>query len=177
MENIEQYIGRRTLIAGDVKTGKTARTLKILHLFLKSRRAQNIAVLDLAPDVIQGIGGKLAPPAHSALVYLTDRIVAPRLTAKNPAQAQRLAEQNAEVIETLFVKLERLQPEVLFVNDVTLYLHAGRPERLDAALNVASTQVINAYFGRTLGDCALARRERRLTEALKKTCDRVILMK
>ncbi|MBW1608112.1 MAG: hypothetical protein JRJ74_08430, partial [Deltaproteobacteria bacterium] len=49
MDTIEEYMDRRTLIAGDVNSGKTGRTMKILQCFLREGSGKNIAVLDLAP--------------------------------------------------------------------------------------------------------------------------------
>jgi hypothetical protein len=176
MDNINHYINRRTIIVGDVNSGKTSQTLNILRLFLKAGHAKKIAILDLAPSNIQGIGGKMEPPLDEPLLYLTTSILAPRLTGKNEYHILTLAEKNAAAIEKLFTKFCRQKREILFVNDVTLYFQAGDFERFVKILDTTSTIVINAYYGHTFSDSELTRREKHLTEALMKLCDQIIEM-
>lgn len=176
MDTIENYLGRRTIIVGDVNTGKTVRTLEILHLFLTAGYAPKIAVLDLAPDTVRRVGGKMKPPPDEPLLYLTASISAPRLTGKDEDHTRQLAEENARTIETLFVKFQRQKREILFVNDATLYLQAGHLKRFVEILDTTSTQIINAYYGNAFTDSELTRREKKLTEDLMKICDQVITM-
>ena len=176
MDAIEEYIDRRTLIAGDVNSGKTDRTLKILQRFLRAEYGKNIAVLDLAPDSVRGVGGKMEPPLDESLVYLTTSISAPRLTGRSENHIRQLAENNSTAIEKLFVKLHQQKRTVLFVNDATLYLQAGDFKRFVEILDTASTQIVNAYYGNTFADSELTQREKKLTEDLMKICDRIIKM-
>jgi len=176
MDNINHYMNRRTIIVGDVNSGKTSQTLNILRLFLKAGHAKKIAILDLAPGNIQGIGGKMEPPLDEPLLYLTTSILAPRLTGKNEYHILTLAEKNAAAIEKLFTKFCRQKREILFVNDVTLYFQAGDFERFVKILDTTSTIVINAYYGHTFSDSELTRREKHLTETLMKLCDQIIEM-
>jgi hypothetical protein len=174
MKPIETYLNRRTLISGDVKSGKTARTLQILRGFIQAGYADRIAVIDMAPDNIGGIGGKMEPPADAPILYLTATIAAPRLTGVDEAHTRRLALQNARAIEALFEALRQQPREILFVNDASLYLQAGDLNSFLTILDTASTQIINIYCGGTFPDSALTRRERQLTEALVKTCDKTV---
>lgn len=171
---IRAHLNKRTLILGDVKSGKTARTQKILREFIQAGYTEKIAVIDMAPDPVGGIGGKMTPPAETSLLYLTTSIAAPRLTGVDEAHAHRLAVQNARAIEALFDALERRPREILFINDASLYLQAGELETLLKTLNIASTQIMNAYYGSSFPDSVLTRRERRLTEDLMKSCHRII---
>ncbi len=174
MDNIDHYMNRRTIIIGDVNSGKTSQTLNILKLFLKAGHAKKIAILDLAPGNIQGIGGKMEPPLDEPLLYLTTSILAPRLTGKDEHHTLKLAEKNATAIEKLFTKFYRQKRELLFVNDVTLYFQAGDFERFTKILDTTSTQIINAYYGHTFSDSELTRCEKNLTEELMKLCDQII---
>ncbi len=174
MDNIDHYMNQRTIIVGDVNSGKTSQTLNILKLFLKAGHAKKIAILDLAPGNIQGIGGKMEPPLDEPLLYLTTSILAPRLTGKDKYHTLKLAEKNATAIEKLFAKFYRQKREILFVNDVTLYLQAGDFERFIKILDTTSTHIINAYYGHTFSDSELTRREKNLTEELMKLCDQII---
>lgn len=176
MDTIEEYMDRRTLIAGDVNSGKTGRTMKILQCFLREGSGKNIAVLDLAPDSVRGVGGKMEPPPDEPLVYLTTSISAPRLTGRNENNIRQLAENNSTAIEKLFVKLYQQKRAILFVNDATLYLQAGHFQRFVEILDTASTQIINAYYGNTFADSKLTQREKNRTEDLMKICDKVIKM-
>ena len=130
-------------------------------------------MLDLAPDPIEGIGGKLSISTDSELIYLTAAIAAPRLTGKDEDHTQRLAEENARRIEALFIRLRTCRKKILFVNDVTLYLHAGDLGRLVGFLESAGTCVLNAYHGKTFSPSAITCRENELLEKLIGVCDRV----
>jgi hypothetical protein len=176
MNTINYYMNRRTIIIGDVNSGKTSQTLTILKLFLKADLAEKIAILDFAPDNIQGIGGKIEPQQDESLLYLTTSISAPRLMGKNEFHTLKLAEKNATAIETLFVKFSQQKREILFVNDVTLYFQAGNFEHFIKILDTAPTQIINAYYGHTFSDSKLTRREKNFTEELMKLCDQIIEM-
>jgi len=176
MDAIEEYIDRRTLIVGDVNSGKTRRTQKILQGFLRAGYGKNIAILDLAPDSVGGVGGKMEPPLDEPVVYLTTAISAPRLSGRDENHIRQLAENNSTAIEKLFVKLYQKKKSILFVNDATLYLQAGHFQRFVEILDTASTQIINAYYGSTFADSELTRRERNRTEDLMKICDNIITM-
>jgi hypothetical protein len=176
MDNIHHYLNRRTIIVGDVNSGKTSKTLNILELFLKAGHADKTAILDLAPGSIRGIGGKMPPPPDEPLLYLTTSILAPRLTGKDEYHTLRLAEENAFAIEKLFTKIYRQKRDILFINDATLYFQAGDFERFIKILDTASTHIINAYYGHTFSDSELTRREKNLTEALMERCDQIIEM-
>jgi len=176
MDNINYYMNRRTLIVGDVNSGKTSQTLNILKLFLKAGHAKKIAILDLAPGNIQGIGGKMEPPLDEPLLYLSTSILAPRLTGKDEYHTRKLAEKNATAIKKLFTKFYKQKREILFVNDVTLYFQAGDIKHFIKILNTTSTPIINAYYGHTFSDSKLTRREKKLTEELMKLCDQIIEM-
>ena len=176
MDHINHYMNRRTIIVGDVNSGKTSQSVYILNLFLKAGYAGKIAILDLAPGNIRGIGGKMEPPLDEPLLYLTTSIIAPRLTGKDEYHILKLAEENATAIEKLFAKFSQQKREILFVNDVTLYFQAGDFDRFIKILDSTSTHIINAYYGHTFSDSKLTEREKKLTEALMKLCDQIIEM-
>lgn len=176
MDRVNSFLHKRTLIVGDVKTGKTATTTQILQEFLMTGYANRIAVLDLAPEAIEGIGGKMEPPPEPGLLYLTASICAPRLTGKNERQVFEMARQNARTIETLFAKLQQQPRDIVFVNDASLFLQAGDLDVFIRALGTASTQIVNAYYGKRFSDSALTLRERQRLEAFMKTCDNIIAL-
>lgn len=171
---ITDYLGRRTLIIGDVNSGKTRLTLAILQAFINGGHAGDITVLDLAPDIRHGIGGKLALPSTKDLLILTCPIIPPRLTAQNEAQVHTLARQNAAAIDPLLDQAVAARRAILFINDASLYLQAGRPDRLSALAGTCATVVINAYFGQKFLPTAFSQKEKQRVENLCEYCDRVI---
>jgi hypothetical protein len=168
------YDGRRTLIVGDVNTGKTRLTAAVLNAWAAQGRSREIAVLDLSPEPRRGIGGRLMLPAAFHGVYLAAAIAPPRLQAGSEAAAEVLAAANAAVITPLLDEFRRAARPILIVNDATLFLQAGDYERLLAVLDTSETALINAYYGNSFPDYRLSRRERRLTERLMAACHRVI---
>ena len=107
-------------------------------------------------------------------VVLAPTIVPPRLTGRNEEEANRLARDNAGAIEALLQEVRLTHQSILVINDATLYLQAGRYERLMAVIQQAPTALINAYYGHSFPDYQLSRQERRLTDRLIEECDRVI---
>jgi hypothetical protein len=163
-----------TLIWGDVGTGKTRYTGKILAAFIAAGFAPQTAVLDLAPAAVGQIGGKMVLAADSPVLYLTDAIVAPRLTAQTNREAEALARQNARLIEKLFDRFYTSGRPILFINDASLYLQAGSFPKLAQLLEVPDTAVVNAYYGSTFAPSPLTRREKAATERLQTVCGKLI---
>jgi len=173
MSNIEEFLNKRTLIIGDVNSGKTRCTLDIIKLFVE-KGINDIAVLDLAPRIFRGVGGKIDLSSYPGILYLTADVLPPRLMGRDESETTELALRNALLIEELFARYRECPREVLFINDVTLYLHKGTLETLLSVLDDSRTQVLNAYHGTVLGSSSLGARERRLVDELMESCDRVI---
>lgn len=170
----KDFDGRRTLIVGDVNTGKTRLTQRVLAHWTAQGRSPAIIVLDLAPQTGQGIGGRLRLPDGFAGLYLTVPVTAPRLMARTEDEADALARANAAAIDPLLGDPRLAAGPIVVINDVTLYLQAGRYERLMDSLRPAETALVNAYYGRSFPDYRLSRRERRLTDRLMADCDRIL---
>ena len=167
---------QRTLILGDVNTGKTRMTIGILSHWLAAEPARLMTVLDLAPDAVRGIGGRLKLPADFKGRYFAPPIVAPRLTGQTADDISRLAAANARRVEPLLDQIIAHPHPFLIINDATLYLQAGDYARLIAVLDSAATVVLNAYYGSRFADHPISRRERRLTDRLARDCDQIIWM-
>ena len=173
MIEIAEFLNKRTLIIGGVNSGKTRYCLRILDEFLE-HGYRDIAVLDFAPNRILGIGGKMELNDLSEVFYLTSDILPPRLLGKNDREILTLAKQNEETINILFDQYKRNSRDILFVNDVTLYLHTGKLRRLLNVLSTAKTQIINAYSGGVFDGQPLSVREASMLSLLKPLCDVVI---
>ena len=141
-------LGKKLLVMGDINAGKTT-----------------LCRQWLARLCAQGQGGRIV------VLDLRTHLHAPRLSSATEAEAEEKAAHNARAIEALFDRFP--QPgsgrDVLFVNDVTLYLQAGCASTLIGKIGRAdvTTLVVNGYWGQRLGDSALSRREREQTRRLR----------
>lgn len=172
----DKFDHQRTLILGDVNTGKTRATIAILSRWLAGDPVPLMTVLDLAPEALRGIGGRLKLPAEFRGRYLTPAIVAPRLTGRTADEISRLAAANARRAEPLLEEIIAQPHPILIINDASLYLQAGDYARLVAVLDSADTVLVNAYYGSSFADHPISRRERRLTDRLVSDCDQIIWM-
>jgi len=182
---MSSFLGARTLILGEVNSGKTALTREVLQGLLNRVPPDRILVLDLAPRVseeeatrrgMEGIGGTL-DPGHPEVLYLHPPLAPPRLRASTEEEALALARANLERIREALGRVPRSSRwEALFINDVTLYLHAGTASELVQFMNPFTTVVANGYWGTRLGRGLLSQRERQETEVLKKAFDRVLFL-
>jgi len=174
--HLEDYLSRKTLILGDVNTGKTTLTRKVLEALCRRNLGGRIAIVDMAPEVPEklanekgliGVGGKLMPPERHDILYLGGHFEPPRLSSKTEEEAMEKARQNRRIIEGLFRKLNLQSRDILLVNDVSMYLQAGTTENLTRLLDQAATVIANGYWGKRLGGGTLTERERTETAKLK----------
>ena len=168
------YDGQRTLVIGDVNSGKTCLTESVLAAWTAQGRSRDIAVLDLAPQTRQSIGGRLALPRGFKGDYQAPPITPPRLMAATEEEAEMLARTNAAAVDPLLRDPRFMDCAILVINDATLYLQAGDYDPFLKIIRSAATALINAYYGHSFPDYRLSRRERRLTERLIQDCDRII---
>jgi hypothetical protein len=174
--HLEDYLSRKTLILGDVNTGKTTLTRKVLEALCRRDLGGRIAIMDMAPDIpeelakekgLVGVGGKLMPPEGRDILYLGGHFAPPRLSSKTEEEAMEKARQNRRLSEGLFRKLDLQSRDILLVNDVSIYLQAGTAENLAQWLDRAATVIANGYWGKRLGGGTLTERERAETAKLK----------
>ena len=162
-------LGRRILVIGDVNTGKTTLCKRWLSELCQQGLGTRIALIDMAPTIppelalkrgIVGAGGELRAPAGSEVLDLRATLEPPRLSSSSEGEALEKAERNAQLIETLSCQLEP-QRDILFINDVTLFLQARSAASLikSARFDRRTTLVINGYRGERLGGGALTRHE------------------
>ncbi|MEM4676105.1 MAG: hypothetical protein QXM12_07435, partial [Nitrososphaerota archaeon] len=94
-------------------------------------------------------------------------------------EVMSLAEKNREAIEPLLKGFLSKPTRILFINDLTIYLHAGDPELLEKCIEVSETFVGTAYYGTKLQDdkgSGITLRERMLAERIMKKVDKVIFL-
>jgi hypothetical protein len=175
IHTVEKYINKKTIIVGEVNTGKTVYLGKILKMFVDEGE-KDLTVIDMAPESTRGIGGKMNMEEVPSIRYYTAKIAAPRLTGKTVDEVQMLAEHNAKRLEAVFLEYVKNPSKILFVNDISIYLQAGDLNKLLLWLNQTPTVVMNGYYGSALGGGKLGERERKNMETLQEQCDRVIRM-
>jgi energy-coupling factor transporter ATP-binding protein EcfA2 len=185
--DISLFKGCFTLIVGDINSGKTQLSRRILKGFLDDGE-DDIIIVDLAPDISQydlarrgelsGIGGNLeAPSDHAArdnVRRVAAELVPPRLRATTQQEALFYAGQNALIIEGMFRRAFEGKVGILLVNDCSMYLQAGDPWRLLNWIKTAPTAVVNGYYGTRLGAGPVSEREREGMDYLMANCDRLI---
>lgn len=180
---VQDYLDRFTLIIGEVNAGKTALSGRILEAYWKDLDGA-ITVVDLAPDFIpsdfegkalnERVGGRLRVPEAPIVRSFHGHIHPPRLRAKDEKEAEALAEENARAIEAIFRQALTEESDALFINDCSLYLHAGNPTRLLRWIRTARTSVVNGYYGQSFGESPISRREREGMAFLMEQCDQLI---
>jgi GTPase SAR1 family protein len=173
-DTANQFLDRRTLIMGDVNCGKTMLTQTIINGFCDEGHARRMVVLDLAPDTIDGIGGKLKVPAADDLLVLTTGIIPPRMTARDDAEIMALARQNAAAIQPMLREAASARRSIMVINDASLYLQAGDVDTLSTLVHAHATVVVNAYYGHRFAPTVFSRHERRQVDILSRHFDAVI---
>lgn len=175
----EFLLGKRTLIVGKTRSGKTKLTADLLKGMLNFVNPEEVTVIDLAPRK-SGLGSPLTNYLElpSVVRLLRPEVLrAPRLEGRNAEEVFKLARSNEEAIRPLLFSFLSKPTEVLVMNDLTIYLHAGDPELLMECLRVSRTFLGNAYYGRGEFDdkgSGLNERERELVEELMKHADLIV---
>ena len=169
---------------GDVGSGKTLYTARLLEEAVQAGYGRRTTVIDMAPPTmeIRGLraGGLLADytPSVMEVRYLRPREVkAPRLTARTPREVLEYAEFNRRVIDQLLDAFLKEPTPILFVNDLSIYLQAGSLPRIIQVMEKAETFIANCYKGEALRDdlgTGLSRREREAVERLEGLMDLVV---
>ena len=180
--SLNEVWGRKVLIMGDVGTGKTALTRRILEEVVEKGYDYNVTVLDMAPQktTVNGlpVGGRLTEKNCGKVRMLEAKDVkTPRLSAGNSEELMDLAEYNRKAIESLIDDFSSRPTSILFVNDVSMYLQLGDLEHLWRSISKANTVVANGYWGTKLKDdfgTGVSYRERRLMEELAARMDVVV---
>ncbi|NPU82965.1 MAG: hypothetical protein HPY65_00640 [Syntrophaceae bacterium] len=173
--DVQDFLGRRTLIVGDINTGKTYRSGEILSALCLSGLGPRIVILDLAPVIpeklalekgLRGAGGRLSPPPGRHVLVFEASPEPPRLSSRTEAEALEKARRNRLAIDALFPRASKTSRDILFVNDISLYLQAGNVEDLTTFLNGFGTVIANGYRGERLGGGSLTEREKEQMEKL-----------
>ena len=182
--SITDILNRRTLIIGELGSGKTILTLKLILNLISNDYGRHITILDFAPKKVGNVGGRLMDFGfnHSRVfAYLVpSKIYTPRISAKSPQELLDLALKNKKNIEKAIFKYLANPTEILIINDITLYFHAGSLELIDECMMVSKTFIANAYYGEKLSfdyGTGISAKERNMVLELLKYIDNVIVLK
>jgi hypothetical protein len=180
-----EFLNKKSLILGDVKSGKTKFTAELLKEAMELGYSSKIMVIDLAPkieilDKVMGLPLTDYVNIDSTIIYLRPKVKAPRIEGKNKEEILKIAAENAVIIEGTFNKFLESNREILFINDVTLYLHMGNLSKLFSVLSKTSTAILNGYYGKFFNNdfgSGISLREKNLMKELAKSMDIIIEMK
>lgn len=160
----------KTLITGEVNTGKTTLTGKLAECVYARGNHPNILVLDMAPTIPDALQPKTGRGRVSGFVTFSGMhnaaifkggLVPPRMMGTSAAHTLELAERNQKRIDS-WLRQARLQPvfDVLIVNDLSMYLQTGEARTLEVFIDRFPTVIANGYMGKTLGKGELSAHER-----------------
>ncbi len=159
---------KKTLLVGDINSGKTFRGGEILAAFCRAGLGGRIVILDMAPEIpeamavakgLRGAGGRLSPPPGcDVLVFEASPV--PPVSAPGRSGGPGKGPSEPPVIEALFPRVSETSRDILFINDVSLYLQAGNAEDLISFLHRFGTVIANGYWGNRLGGGSLTDREK-----------------
>ena len=176
----ESLRGKRVLIIGDVGTGKTIMSRRLLEEAAETETG--ITVLDFAPPssiyMDRRIGGFLIEASVPNVTHCKSHdINTPRLTAKTPQELVQLADANKLITEKMLKTFVANPSSVLFINDVSIHLQRGEIHDLLNAMNHTNTAILNGYMGTFLRDdrgTGISMREHSMMKQLAGRMDKVI---
>ncbi|MEM4650142.1 MAG: hypothetical protein QXP78_05715 [Candidatus Bathyarchaeia archaeon] len=182
-----EFLNKKSLILGEIKTGKTKFTAELLKEAIDLGFSSKITVIDLAPKTKTLNGEFIGLPItnyvniDSKIVYVRAEVKAPRIEGKNKEEVLKIAEENATVINEVFNNfLKSNDREILFINDVSLYLHKGDLNKLFSVLSKVNTAILNGYYGKLLNNdlnSGISLREKSLMVKLAELMDLIFEMK
>jgi hypothetical protein len=175
-----EIIGAKSLILGEVGSGKTSLIAKIVQKLLLVIEPKEITIIDMAPEAIGEIGGKISKylSLNSELKHLSPaKVYAPRAMGTTHTQVLEYAKRNKNALEPLLDEFLKKPTKVLVINDVTLYLHLGKLEKIINCMKLTETFLASAYYGVKLEEdygAGISAREKRMVEKLATYVDHVV---
>ena len=175
----QRFIGRKTIIVGEIGSGKTLLLSRFLDQLVRSGLKDRVTVIEMAPNM-GGVGGTVENYTRNVtyVKYLRPwRIIPPRTMGRNRDEVIRYARLNMLALKPLIEEYLRNPTEILLINDLTIYLHAGEVEDIIQLINISKTFTATAYEGEKLADdkgSGITDRERRSLDRLKGLVDEVL---
>ncbi len=182
----KDMIGKHVLIIGDHATGKTVLTTRLIEESIQMNLSSKITVLELAPRIFlknEYIGLEIADYTDmiSKVTYLkTKNINAPRIQGKNHEESLYYANHNRKKFEKLLHTFMINPTDTLFINDLTMFFHTGKPDMLFNIIQKTKTVICNGYEGIFLplkNTSIISKKEIESLNKLKKYMDVIIHLK
>lgn len=176
----KEIVGKKVLILGEVGSGKTSLTARVVQKLMLFIEPKEITVIDMAPEAIGEIGGRLSEylSLDSKLRNLSPaKVYAPRTMGTSHTEVIEYARRNKNAIERLLDEFLEKPTKVLIVNDITLYLHLGRLGKIINCTKLTETFLASAYYGVKLQEdygAGITAREKQMVEKLATYMDRVV---
>ena len=179
--HFNKFMGKRTLILGDLHSEKTRILCKILEDGI-ARQYRGISAIDMAPQRnVKGESGNSLPESGVVLdsihLLIPRRVYEPRAEGGDKREIDQLAVWNAKNIGVQLRKFISNPTRALFMNDVTMYLHKGPLAILLKAVSKSHTFIGTGFRGTiSLDDLetGISRREKKLIDRLTHYMDEVI---
>jgi len=175
----QRFIGRKTIIVGEIGSGKTLLLSRFLDQLVRSGLKDRVTVIEMAPNM-GGVGGTVENYTRNVacVKYLKPwRIIPPRTMGRNREEVIRYARLNMLALKPLIDEYLRNPTEILLINDLTIYLHAGEVEDIIQLINISKTFTATAYEGEKLADdkgSGITEKERESLNRLKGLVDEVL---
>ena len=172
-----EILGKKVLLLGEAGSGKTKLAAQLLRELMMLVNPEEITVIDLAPQRVGEIGGKLTEYVNmtSGVKYFSpENVYTPRLAGASPKQVLHYAELNRKNMEPLLNRFIRNVTKMLVLNDLTLYLHSGKLETVLKCARLAETFLATAYYGSKLAEdleTGISSKEKQLTDKLAASMD------
>jgi len=176
---VASILRRRTLIIGEVGTGKTKLTADIIKMLLEMGFKKDISIIDLGPGK-KDVGSPLSKylGGFYVLTYLySPDIYAPRLMARDSDELMKYIELNYREAKKLFKIYLSHPTRILVINDLSIFLHRGTVKEIMDIIKESDTFIGNAYYGSRIKDkfdTGIDEVERQRVEELIEYMDKVI---
>ena len=177
----ERFIGRKIIIVGEIGSGKTLLLSRFLDRLVRSGLKDKVTVIEMAPNMGE-VGGTIENYTRniSSVRYLKPwKIIPPRMMGKSREEVLKYARSNMLALKPLIEEYLRNPTEILLINDLTIYLHAGKVEDIIQLINISKTFTATAYEGKRLADdkgSGITDRERESLNRLKELVDEVLTL-
>ena len=179
LSDFSRLLGKRALIVGEIASGKTRLLSKFLDYLVERGYGFQITLIEMAPG-FGGIGRLTEEYTGNVkkVNYLKpEKIYPPRTLGKTREEVLRYTEHNYRALKPLLQAFIDNPTEILLVNDLTIYLHAGEVEDVLRAVERCETFAATAYEGVRLQDdkgSGITFRERKAVSKLRKNMDLVV---
>ncbi|MBS7656439.1 MAG: DUF87 domain-containing protein [Candidatus Bathyarchaeia archaeon] len=177
---LSEVLGKKVLILGEAGSGKTKMVAQILQELRAVVKPEEITVIDMAPERVRGLGGKITDYLDTVnnFRYLSPKkVYTPRISGASTEEVMQLAILNRRAVEPLIKEYIQSPTNVLIMNDVTIYLQLGNLETVLKCVRLARTFLATAYYGKKLAEdfgSGISAREKMLVEEMVSFMDLVV---